>query len=137
MYKIQVNLCQKLFFLQNMGRTCCVQKLFWMSETMSVHNMFSSGLSLKFSFIEHVTMNNLLSYYGLVDAKMTASDKDLPVLLSICQIVFIDEMFEQRLQIMMIERVSVEHSLVVCKIYHYAVNCRQRVHTAYSSERVW
>ena len=25
---IQVNLCQKLFFLQNMGRTCCVQKLF-------------------------------------------------------------------------------------------------------------
>ena len=81
-------------------------------------------------------MNDLLSYYGLVDAKMTASDKDLPVLLSICQIVFIDEMFEQRLQIMMIERVSVEHSLVVCKIYHYAVNCRQRVHTAYPSERV-
>ena len=56
--------------------------------------------------------------------------------LSICQIVFIDEMFEQRLQIMMIERVSVEHSLVVCKIYHYAVNCRQRVHTAYPSEGV-
>ena len=24
---VQVNLCQKLFFLQNMGRTCCVQKL--------------------------------------------------------------------------------------------------------------
>ena len=45
-------------------------------------------------------------------------------------------MFEQRLQIMMIERVSVEHSLVVCKIYHYAVNCRQRVHTAYPSEGV-
>ena len=22
---VQVNLCQKLFFLQNMGRTCCVQ----------------------------------------------------------------------------------------------------------------
>ena len=27
-FKLQVNLCQKLFFLQNMGRTCCVQKLF-------------------------------------------------------------------------------------------------------------
>ena len=27
-FMIQVNLCQKLFFLQNMGRTCCVQKLF-------------------------------------------------------------------------------------------------------------
>ena len=25
---IQVNLCQKLFFLQNMGSKCCVQKLF-------------------------------------------------------------------------------------------------------------
>ena len=51
---VQVNLCQKLFFLQNMGRTCCVQKLFWMSETISVHNMFSSGLSLEFSCIELV-----------------------------------------------------------------------------------
>ena len=27
---LQVNLCQKLFFLQIMGRTCCVQKLFSM-----------------------------------------------------------------------------------------------------------
>ena len=26
--KVQVNLCQKLFFLQNMGRKCCVQELF-------------------------------------------------------------------------------------------------------------
>ena len=25
---VQANLCQKLFFLQNMRRTCCVQKLF-------------------------------------------------------------------------------------------------------------
>ena len=25
---VQVNLCHKLVFLQNMGRTCCVQKLF-------------------------------------------------------------------------------------------------------------
>ena len=25
---LQVNLCQKLFFLQKMGRTCCVQKFF-------------------------------------------------------------------------------------------------------------
>ena len=41
MRSIQVNLCQKFFFLQNMGRTCCVQKLFWMSKTIFVHNMFS------------------------------------------------------------------------------------------------
>ena len=52
--KVQVNLCQKLFFLQNMRRTCCVQKLFWMSETISVHNMFCPGLSLEFSCIELV-----------------------------------------------------------------------------------
>ena len=26
--ELQVNLCQKLFFLQIIGRTCCVQKLF-------------------------------------------------------------------------------------------------------------
>ena len=36
---IQVNFCQKLF---------------WMSETISVHNMFSPGLSLEFSCIELV-----------------------------------------------------------------------------------
>ena len=35
----------------NLGRTCCVQKLFWMSETISVHNMFSPVLSLEFSCI--------------------------------------------------------------------------------------
>ena len=52
--RLQVSLSQKLFFLQNMGRTCCVQKLFWMSETISVHIMFSQGLSLKFSCIELV-----------------------------------------------------------------------------------
>ena len=34
---VQVNLCQKLFYLKIMGRTFCVQKLFWMSETISVH----------------------------------------------------------------------------------------------------
>ena len=46
--QLQVNLCQKL------ERTSCVQKLFWMSETISVHNMFSPGLSLEFSCIELV-----------------------------------------------------------------------------------
>ena len=36
-------------------------------------------LSLGFSCIELGSMNNLLSYCGLVDAKIRASDKDLPV----------------------------------------------------------
>ena len=53
-HELQVNLCQELFFLQSMGRTCCVQRLFWMSETISVHNMLSPGLSLEFSCIEPV-----------------------------------------------------------------------------------
>ena len=46
-----------------------------MSETISVHNMFSPGLGLEFSCIELV-----MSYCGLVDAKIRASDKDLPVM---------------------------------------------------------
>ena len=54
MNRVQVNPCQKLFFLQNMGRICCVQKLFWMSGAISVHNMFFPGLSLEFSCIELV-----------------------------------------------------------------------------------
>ena len=81
--RIQVNLCQKLLFLhqlthnmttdcslnykfntwkfqaQNMGRTCCVQKLFLTFRTISVHNMFSP-----------------------CSAKRRASDKDLPVSVS-------------------------------------------------------
>ena len=83
---VQVNLCQKLFFLhqlthtmttdcslnykfntwkflaQNMGRTCCVQKLFLTFRTISVYKMFSP-----------------------CSAKRRASDKDLPVwLYEIC-----------------------------------------------------
>ena len=53
-----------------------------MSETISVHNMFSPGLSLEFSCIELVcnSMNNLSPYCGLVNAKIRAYDKNLPVL---------------------------------------------------------
>ena len=52
-----------------------------MSKTISVHNMFSTGLSLEFSCIELVLnqMDNPSSNCGLVDAKLRASDKDLPV----------------------------------------------------------
>ena len=39
--------------------------------------MFFSGLSLEFSCIELVIQ--WTSYFGLVDAKIGASDKDLPV----------------------------------------------------------
>ena len=80
---LQVNLCQKLLFLQNMGRTCCIHKLFWMSKSFSVHNMFSPCSELGiFTYCTCNSMNNMSSYCGLVDAKIRASDKDLP--LSLC-----------------------------------------------------
>ena len=44
-------------------------------KTIYVHIMFSDVLSLQFS----IFMINLLSYYGLVNAKIRASDIDLPV----------------------------------------------------------
>ena len=58
-------------------RTCCVQILCWMSKqkqnkifcTQHVLNLYFSGNS----------MNNILSYCGLTDARMRASEKDLPV----------------------------------------------------------
>jgi hypothetical protein len=53
-----------------------------MSETISVHNMFSPGLSLQFSCIELVMQWTIC---GLVDAKIRASDKDLPVTLNLIQ----------------------------------------------------
>ena len=43
-------------------------------------------LSLQLSCTELVdnSMNNLLSYCGLVDARISASDKDLPVHMGFC-----------------------------------------------------
>ena len=58
---LQVNLCQKLFSLQNMGvcRNCSDCQKQFLYTTCSPHD--------------------LSSYCGLVDAKIGASDKDLPV----------------------------------------------------------
>ena len=78
---VQVNLCQKLLFLQNKGRTCCVHRLFWILKAISVHNMFSPCIELGiFTHWNCKSMNNLSSYCGLVDTKIRPSDKDLPVL---------------------------------------------------------
>ena len=64
----------------NLGRTCCVQKLFLTFRTIFVHNMFSPCSELGiFMYWTCNSMNHLLSYCGLVDAKIIASDKDLPV----------------------------------------------------------
>ena len=82
--QIHVNLCQRLLFLQNIGRTCCVHKLFWMSKSISVHNMLSPCSELGiFMYWTCNSMKNMSSYCGLVDAKIRASDKDLPVQLTL------------------------------------------------------
>ena len=72
---------------QNMGRTCCVHKLFWMSKqkqkTICVHNMFFPCFELAvLMYWADKTMHNLLSYCGLIDVRINASDKDLSVILS-------------------------------------------------------
>ena len=46
-------------------------------KTMYVHNMF---WACSFCVRTGKSMNNLLSYCGLVDARTRASEKDLPVL---------------------------------------------------------
>ena len=105
---VQVNLCQKHLFshqlthnmtidcsliyqfntwkqqAQNMGRTCSAQKLFFVivltSKTIFVQNMFSKCSELVvFMYWIGKSMNNLLSYCGLVDPRISASDKNLPV----------------------------------------------------------
>ena len=71
---LQVNLFQKLatsaehVVYQNCSE--CQNKT---KTTICVHNMFCRYSELK------IFMNNLFSYCGLVDAKIRASDKDLPV----------------------------------------------------------
>ena len=108
---IQVNLFQKHLFLhqlthnmtkdcsliyqfntwklqaQNIGRTCCAQKMFFVFvltlRTIYAQNMFSPCSELVvFMYLTGKSMNILLSYCGLVDVRINASDKDLPVLYS-------------------------------------------------------
>ena len=68
-----------------MGRTICVHKLFFVFvltfRTIYVHNMLSlcSELGILHMYRTCNSMNNLLSYCGLVDARVSASEKDLPV----------------------------------------------------------
>ena len=72
---------------ENMGRTCYLYKLFWVSKqkiiwvlTTYIHNMFWTCSELAtFMYWACNSMNNLLSYCGLVNARMNASEKDLPV----------------------------------------------------------
>ena len=58
--------------------TNCFLFLFWYSEQFMYTTCSELGI---FMYWTCNSMNNLLSYCGLVDAKIRASDKDLPVLL--------------------------------------------------------
>ena len=58
-------------------RTCCVQILFWTSKQKQKNNFCTQHvLNL---YILGNSMNNLLSYCGLTEGRMRASEKDLPV----------------------------------------------------------
>ena len=63
------------FQAQNMSRTFSVHKLLFVLtfRPIHVHNMFLTWSGLR------IFMNNLLSYCGLVEARISASKKDLPV----------------------------------------------------------
>ena len=55
-------------------------------KTICVHNMFSPCSELVvFMYLTGKSMKNLLSYCGLVDARISAPEKDLPVPLQIQQ----------------------------------------------------
>ena len=62
-------------------RTCCVHKLFLMSKNKNKKQFVYTGCSelAVFMFWTGKSMNNLLSYCPLVVAKISASEKDLPV----------------------------------------------------------
>ena len=92
-YQLQVNLCQKLLFLHQLIHNTYNNRLFMkiassehgenmlstqiifvvIFRTIYVHNMFSPCFELS------NLMNNLLSYCLLFDARISASEKDLPV----------------------------------------------------------
>ena len=76
---LQVNLCQKLFFLQNMGRTWCVKNCSECQKQFSYTTCSPQVWAWNFHVLNLYSMNNLLSYCWLVDAKIRASDKDLPL----------------------------------------------------------
>ena len=70
------------FKAQNMLRTCCVHKLFWISKQkpICVHKIISTCFKVGiFMYWNCNSMNNLLSYCGLVDTRISASEKDSPV----------------------------------------------------------
>ena len=65
---VYINYFVFLFCFVLTFRTICVHNMFWRCSKLAI-----------FMYWTHNSMNNLLSYYGLVDEKIRASDKDLPL----------------------------------------------------------
>ena len=77
-----LNLRVQYMKVQNKLRTSRVHKLFWMPKKKPgrVHNMFWEHSKLAiFMYWTCNAMNNHFSYCGLVDARISDSEKDLPV----------------------------------------------------------
>ena len=78
-------LSTRKFQAQNTVRTCCVHKLFflflfWYSEQF----MYTTCSELAvFMYWTGNSLNNLLSYCGLVDARISASENNIPVLFAL------------------------------------------------------
>ena len=112
---VQVNLCQKhLFFNQlthNMTTDCSLIPNF-SAKKIQVQGMLCTKIVLNaktktknqflyttcsellfFSYWTRNSMNNLLSYCGLTDARISASEKDLPVLMLEKIVVLINQLF--------------------------------------------
>ena len=82
---IQVNICQELSFFHPLTHNMTIDcSLKYNKNTSSAQQKQKTNLCT-----QHVlnlyfycnSMNNLLSYNWLIDARMRASDKDLPVIL--------------------------------------------------------
>ena len=83
--QLQVNLCQKLLFLHQLTHNMTTDCSWYYPEnykcrTWTKHgqNMFCPCMFWTCSF-QGNSINNILSYCGLVDARISASEKDLPV----------------------------------------------------------
>ena len=78
---VQVNLCQKRSFFHqlthNMTTDCSWNDKF-STRKIQVQNVYKNCFECQ-NKTKQFSMNNLLSYYGLTDSRMSASDTDLPV----------------------------------------------------------
>ena len=97
------------FQAQNMGRTCCVKKLFLTFRTIYVHNMFSP-----------------------CSAKIRASDKDLPVQCPICKKDYSGQVALKNHIILKHER-SAQHQCEICQgKYPTATKLRHHINMVHS-----